>query len=134
MKVSYIQCDICKEQISDSIRFSSYRIDGDGMHKSIDLCPTCRNTFLNTLEKLFERDLYKDLDILHLDLSVHAYNCLKRVGITTVGDLADKYTYPDLLSIKTLGRRCSQEIVDALYEKCQITLLGTPEREVSTNE
>jgi DNA-directed RNA polymerase alpha subunit len=46
-----------------------------------------------------------------LDLSVRAYNCLKRAGVDTLGGLISK-SEQDLNRVRNLGRRCFDEITD----------------------
>ena len=47
--------------------------------------------------------------IEELDLSVRSYNCLKRAGINTVGDLTER-TRDSLAYVRNLGRRSLEEI------------------------
>lgn len=63
------------------------------------------------------------MDIEELDLSVRAYNCLKRTGIRTCGDLV-ALTNNDLVRIRNLGNRCANEVVSKL---AQFGLKLTPE-------
>ncbi len=51
--------------------------------------------------------------IEEMDLSVRAYNCLKKANINTVGDLL-KYKPQDLLKVRNLGRKTLKEIMDKL--------------------
>ena len=48
-----------------------------------------------------------------LDLSVRAYNCLKRAGITTVRDLA-ACSEEDLKGVRNLGMKSREEIINKL--------------------
>jgi DNA-directed RNA polymerase alpha subunit len=50
------------------------------------------------------------IPIERLDLTVRAYNCLKREGIHTTDDLCRLY-YSDLLNIKNLGVKSADDIV-----------------------
>lgn len=46
-----------------------------------------------------------------LNLSVRAYNCLKRSGCDTVRDILRKYpTYEDAMKIRNLGRKSMEEV------------------------
>jgi DNA-directed RNA polymerase subunit alpha len=54
-----------------------------------------------------------DTPIEELDLSVRSYNCLKRVGITTVGELVAK-SEAELLDIRNLGRSSVNEFREKL--------------------
>ena len=57
------------------------------------------------------------MPIEELDLSVRPYNCLKRAGINTVGDLMQR-TEEEIVSVKNFGRKSLDEVRD------KITVLG----------
>nr|WDA98984.1 RNA polymerase alpha subunit [Sciadococcus taiwanensis] len=59
--------------------------------------------------------------IEELQLSVRAYNCLKRAQINLVADLLD-YSQEDLLEIKNFGQKSAEEVIEALNEKLGIEL------------
>lgn len=61
------------------------------------------------------------IPIEELQLSVRAYNCLKRAQINTVADLLD-YSQEDLLEIKNFGQKSAEEVIDALQKRLGITL------------
>lgn len=61
------------------------------------------------------------IPIEELQLSVRAYNCLKRAQINSVADLLD-YSQEDLLEIKNFGQKSAEEVVEALKERLGITL------------
>lgn len=61
------------------------------------------------------------IPIEELQLSVRAYNCLKRAQINTVADLLD-YTQEDLLEIKNFGQKSAEEVIEALQQHLGITL------------
>lgn len=46
-----------------------------------------------------------------LDLSVRAYNCLKRAGILTLHDLVDR-TENEMMKIRNLGKKSLKEVID----------------------
>jgi len=50
-----------------------------------------------------------------LDLSVRSYNCLKREGVTTVGQLIER-TEEDLLDIRNFGQKSIEEVKQKLAE------------------
>lgn len=50
-----------------------------------------------------------------LDLSVRSYNCLKREGVATVGELMDR-TEQELLEIRNFGSKSVDEVRDKLIE------------------
>jgi DNA-directed RNA polymerase subunit alpha len=53
------------------------------------------------------------MPIEELDLSVRPYNCLKRAGINTVGDLMQR-TEEEIVSVKNFGRKSLDEVRDKL--------------------
>ena len=62
-------------------------------------------------------------DLAALDLSARAYHCLRRAGITTVGELAegfctraDQSSCMQLRKIRGLGKNTAQEILWKLFE------------------
>lgn len=59
--------------------------------------------------------------IEELQLSVRAYNCLKRAQIHSVADLLD-YSQEDLLEIKNFGQKSAEEVIDALKKRLGINL------------
>jgi DNA-directed RNA polymerase subunit alpha len=61
------------------------------------------------------------IPIEELQLSVRAYNCLKRAQINSVADLLD-YTQEDLMEIKNFGAKSAEEVVEALKDRLGITL------------
>jgi DNA-directed RNA polymerase subunit alpha len=57
-----------------------------------------------------------DTPIEDLDLSVRAYNCLKRSGLMTVGQVLAK-NEDELLSLRNFGRKSYDELRDKLIER-----------------
>jgi DNA-directed RNA polymerase subunit alpha len=55
------------------------------------------------------------LPIEDMDLSVRSYNCLKREGVATVGELVQK-TEQDLLDIRNFGQKSIEEVKQKLAE------------------
>ena len=56
-----------------------------------------------------------EMTIEELDLSVRSYNCLKRAGINTVQELANK-TEEDMMKVRNLGRKSLEEVKEKLEE------------------
>ena len=50
-----------------------------------------------------------------LDLTVRSYNCLKREGVTTVGELTEQ-SEEDLLEIRNFGQKSIDEVKAKLEE------------------
>ncbi len=50
-----------------------------------------------------------------IDFSVRTYNCLKKAGINTLGDLVEK-TADELLAIRNFGQRSLEEVIQKLAQ------------------
>jgi DNA-directed RNA polymerase subunit alpha len=57
-----------------------------------------------------------DILIEELELGVRSYNCLKRAGIQTVGDLVSK-TDAELNAIPNFGKKSIDEVVETLHAR-----------------
>jgi DNA-directed RNA polymerase subunit alpha len=53
--------------------------------------------------------------IEELDIGVRAYNCLKRAGIQTIGDLVTR-SKSELNAIPNFGQRSTEEVIDSLAQ------------------
>ncbi|MCL6450387.1 MAG: DNA-directed RNA polymerase subunit alpha [Acetobacteraceae bacterium] len=60
-----------------------------------------------------ERARLLEMSIDDLDLSVRSYNCLKRAGINTVGELTTK-TDEDMIKVRNLGKKSLEEVKQKL--------------------
>lgn len=56
-----------------------------------------------------QKEKVMEMTIEELDLSVRSYNCLKRAGINTVQELANK-TEEDMMKVRNLGRKSLDEV------------------------
>ncbi len=59
------------------------------------------------------RDRLLEMPIEELDLSVRSFNCLKRAGINTVGELTNK-TDDDMMKVRNLGKKSLEEVKEKL--------------------
>ncbi|MGN0787575.1 MAG: DNA-directed RNA polymerase subunit alpha [Candidatus Onthoplasma sp.] len=66
--------------------------------------------------KLFEKPIEE------MELSVRSYNCLKRAGIETIGDLAKK-TKGEMMKVRNMGAKSMEEVIQKL-ESYGIVLEG----------
>lgn len=89
----------------------------------IDLFTPIKDMSLETIpeDEEVQDDPNKQIPIEELQLSVRAYNCLKRAQINTVADLLD-YSEEDLLEIKNFGQKSAEEVIEALNKHLGITL------------
>ncbi|MGB9860433.1 MAG: DNA-directed RNA polymerase subunit alpha [Moorellaceae bacterium] len=62
-----------------------------------------------------KKDRLLDMTIEELDLSVRSYNCLKRAGINTVGELIQR-TEEDMMKVRNLGKKSLEEVTQKLAE------------------
>ena len=62
-----------------------------------------------------DREAKLEMAIEDLDLSVRSYNCLKRAGINTVGELVRK-TEEEMMKVRNLGKKSFEEVEQKLKE------------------
>ena len=67
-----------------------------------------------------------DAPIEELELTVRAYNCLKRAGITKVGEILKRMEKgeEEMLAIRNFGKKSLDELVDKLREKNYLSVPG----------
>jgi len=92
-------------------------------HLLVDLFSPLKDITLEALKDDYpdDEDPTSQIPIEELQLSVRAYNCLKRAQINSVADLLD-YTQEDLLEIKNFGQKSAEEVIEALQRRLGITL------------
>jgi DNA-directed RNA polymerase subunit alpha len=76
---------------------------------------------LNTKTSSINIEPYTNIAIEELQLSVRAYNCLKKAQINTVGDLL-QYSPEKLQELKNFGRKSADEVFSTLKSKLGIIL------------
>ena len=74
----------------------------------------------NDVEIMIEKEEDKkekalEMTIEELDLSVRSYNCLKRAGINTVQELAQR-SMDDMMKVRNLGKKSLEEVERKLKE------------------
>ena len=67
----------------------------------------------------------KEMPIEELELTVRAYNCLKRAGITQVGEILEKLKkgQDEILAIRNFGQKSLDELMEKLEEKGYLDML-----------
>lgn len=80
----------------------------------IDLSETAKNTKVMLEKAESKRERILEMPIEDLELSVRSYNCLKRAGISTVQDLANK-TEADMMKVRNLGKKSLDEVTNKLH-------------------
>jgi len=83
------------------------------MELSDDIQPI--DGLLGSRDQQTESDDKTDMTIDELELSVRSYNCLKRAGINTVGELVNK-TPEDMMKVRNLGRKSLEEVLAKLAD------------------
>jgi DNA-directed RNA polymerase subunit alpha len=87
----------------------SFELDNaDELHQLLNLISPLTSKKQNPDHELLLRSIDS------LNMIVRTTNCLKAVGIFTIGDLIKK-TEVELLKVENLGRKCVTEIKDSLY-------------------
>ncbi|MDR2898902.1 MAG: DNA-directed RNA polymerase subunit alpha [Clostridiales bacterium] len=81
----------------------------------MDLSDNAKNTEIMVEKEEGKKEKVLELSIEELDLSVRSYNCLKRAGINTVEDLANK-TEEDMMKVRNLGRKSLEEVLNKMAE------------------
>ena len=76
-------------------------------------------------EEPAENENVPSISIEELELSVRAYNCLKRASINSMGELLKK-SENDLLNIKNFGKKSSDEVIERLHH-FGLNLVPSPE-------
>jgi DNA-directed RNA polymerase subunit alpha len=82
---------------------------------------TNENNKLETRTRSISIEPYTNIAIEELQLSVRAYNCLKKAQINTVGDLL-QYSPEKLQELKNFGRKSADEVFSTLKDKLGIIL------------
>jgi len=79
------------------------------------LTDTGNNTNFTKTEDSGGRNHVLETVIEDLDFSVRTYNCLKRAGINTIGDLVAR-TEEDMMKVRNLGKKSLEEVIQKLEE------------------
>jgi len=80
----------------------------------IDLSETTKNTRVMVEKEETKKEKVLEMPIEDLELSVRSYNCLKRAGISTVEDLANK-SEADMMKVRNLGKKSLDEVTNKLH-------------------
>ena len=80
----------------------------------IDLSETAKNTKVMIEKEESKKEKVLEMLIEELELSVRSYNCLKRAGIVTVEDLANK-SEADMMKVRNLGKKSLDEVTNKLH-------------------
>jgi len=84
-------------------------ITGNSVHKELEEKVIAE---VEAVEEVSEEE--PSITIDELELSVRAYNCLKRASINSMAELLKKSEH-DLLNIKNFGKKSSDEVIERLH-------------------
>ena len=82
----------------------------------IDLTEHVSNVEIMVEKEEDQKEKVLEMTIEELDLSVRSYNCLKRAGINTVEELANK-SEDDMMKVRNLGKKSLEEVIQKLEER-----------------
>ena len=91
------------------------KILNEHLNLFVDLSDTAKNTEIMVEKEEGKKEKVLEMSIEDLDLSVRSYNCLKRAGINTVEDLANK-TEEEMMKVRNLGRKSLEEVLNKMAE------------------
>ncbi len=77
-----------------------------------------------------------DTPIEELELSVRAYNCLKRAGITKVGEVLERLQKGkgEILAIRNFGQKSLDELMERLQEKGYLEAIQPAAEDMTSSE
>ncbi|MDR1532851.1 MAG: DNA-directed RNA polymerase subunit alpha [Clostridiales bacterium] len=91
------------------------RLLSEHLNLFVDLSDSIHEAELMPEKEEAKKEKIMELSIEDLDLSVRSYNCLKRAGINTVEDLANK-TEESMMKVRNLGRKSLEEVLNKMRE------------------
>ena len=89
------------------------KIMNEHLNLFIELSDAAKDTEIMKEKEEARPDKILSMLIEDLDFSVRSYNCLKRAGINTVGDLINR-TEEDMMKVRNLGRKSLEEVMNKL--------------------
>ncbi len=91
------------------------KIMSEHLNLFIGLTEAAGNVEIMVEKEEDNRNKLLELSIEELDLSVRSYNCLKRAGLNSVGELIEK-TPEEMMKVRNLGRKSLEEVEAKLIE------------------
>ena len=89
------------------------KVLADHLRLFVDLSDVVQSVDIGVGRDEDRRDRLMDMAIEELDLSVRSFNCLKRAGIDSVGQLVNK-TDEDMMKVRNLGKKSLEEVKEKL--------------------
>ncbi|MBN2796196.1 MAG: DNA-directed RNA polymerase subunit alpha [Clostridia bacterium] len=91
------------------------KIMSEHLNLFIDMSENMENVEIMVEKEEDQKEKVLEMTIEELDLSVRSYNCLKRAGINTVEELANK-SEEDMMKVRNLGKKSLEEVKKKLIE------------------
>lgn len=130
LKVNYIVENTRVEQITDYDKLTlevwtdgtisakeavslSAKILNRQLNHFVDLSEEVSNTEIMDTQEDTGKEKVLEMTIEELDLSVRAFNCLKRAGVNTVSDLINK-SQDEMMKVRNLGKKSLEEVLAKL--------------------
>ncbi|MFV0497045.1 MAG: DNA-directed RNA polymerase subunit alpha [Candidatus Fimivivens sp.] len=130
LKVNYTVENTRVEQITDYDKLTiEVWTDGtisakEGVSLAAKILNRQLNHFVDLSDETFSAEILEqkedsgkekalEMTIEELDLSVRAFNCLKRAGVNTVGDLVNK-SPEEMMKVRNLGKKSLEEVIAKL--------------------
>ena len=98
----------------DAVSFGA-KILNEHLNLFIDLSDNAKDTSIMVEKEEGKKEKVLEMSIEELDLSVRSFYCLKRAGINTVEDLANK-TEDEMMKVRNLGRKSLEEVLNKMAE------------------
>lgn len=89
------------------------KILNEHLNLFINLSDQAQEASIMVVKEDDEHEKLLEMTIEEFDLSVRSYNCLKRAGINTVGELIER-SEEDMMKVRNLGRKSLEEVLDKL--------------------
>jgi DNA-directed RNA polymerase subunit alpha len=89
------------------------KILNEHLNLFVGLCSEAQSTEIMVEKDDKSKEKILEMTIEELDLSVRSFNCLKRAGINTVGDLISK-SEDEMMKVRNLGRKSLEEVINKL--------------------
>ena len=89
------------------------KILNEHLNLFVGLCSEAQSTEIMVEKDDKSKEKILEMTIEELDLSVRSFNCLKRAGINTVGDLVNK-SEDEMMKVRNLGRKSLEEVISKL--------------------
>ncbi|MFD1359548.1 DNA-directed RNA polymerase subunit alpha [Fictibacillus halophilus] len=91
------------------------KIISEHLNIFVGLTDQAQNAEIMVEKEEDQKEKVLEMTIEELDLSVRSYNCLKRAGINTVQELANK-SEEDMMKVRNLGKKSLEEVQEKLDE------------------